>query len=114
MQPDPQSARSSSPRMVVAFQRVESTRQRQFRQAFSGNFDGLTPQPILRRGDFLGSGRGEGYYWCAADAPETDDDFALRPIHRTSKVDELARCEECGIAIGELQQDMTRLLRSRR
>ena len=48
-------------------------------------------------------------YWCAADKPETDRQFVLAPVYRT-KVPDDAECEECGISLRELADELTKAL----
>jgi len=100
--------------MVVAFVEVETPQARMFRQAAQG----LSVDEILAEGrsprpkPFHDHGRtpeGRLRYWCAADKPGSDDTFQVAPVHRTSKVEDDAECETCGIPIHELQEMFSEL-----
>jgi hypothetical protein len=84
-------------RTIVAFQQVEGPQARLMRDMVGG--PGTVTDEQRRKPPGLGR------YWCAADRPQEDDaDFRIAPVYRTHKVAEDARCEECGIAIRELQE----------
>jgi hypothetical protein len=97
-------------RFVIGYQQVETSPMRQFRCAATGVWD-KRRMPVMRtRADELDPEGGEGYYWCAADKPETSDTTSglwLRRIYNTSKVPELARCEACGERLADLQRTLT-------
>ncbi len=84
--------------MVIAFQQVTTPQDRMI-------FEVLTGTMLEDRRP-----RGKGRYWCAADKPETYDDFHVAAVYRTQKVPEDAQCEECGIYIRELQDEMNDLV----
>lgn len=98
--------------MVVAFVEVESPQMRQLRHAVSGADTGRMvadarrpPWVNVSRWD---DGPPEFAFWCAADKPSGELDVA--PIHRTTRVPAMARCEECGVGIRELQAELTEAL----
>lgn len=77
----------------MAFEQVETTPMRQFREAAVGRWTG-------RRARL-------GTYWCAADRPTTNDTTSglmVRPVYLGSKVPADAECAVCHIGIRELQE----------
>jgi hypothetical protein len=94
---------------VIGYQQVETTPMRHFRCSMTGVWD-TRRMPVMRtRADELRP-NGEGYYWCAADKPETSDDALglwVRRIYNTTKVSEGARCEVCGERLADLQKMLT-------
>lgn len=100
--------------ITVAFQAVETTPMRQFRCVQTGVWDRRRMPTMRTRHDELDESPigGEGFYWCAADRPETEDTASglwVRRITLKTVVHPHARCEECGIPIRELQASMGEL-----
>lgn len=92
-------------RITVAFQQVEGPQSRLMRDMLGG--PGTVTDEQRRKPPGLSR------YWCAADKPEEDDaDFRLARVYRTHEVPDDARCEECGIGIRELQEEMTSIAKS--
>ncbi len=90
-------------RILIGYQQVETTEQRQFRQALAGSFEDKRPAPLIRDEH---ADEPEFYWWCAADAPEPEPGplgFARRAVYRTTKVPASAECEVCGIPLRDLQ-----------
>ena len=100
--------------MVIGFVQIESVQDRVWRHA-AGNMstdDILAegPRPIPK--SFHDGGHtpeGRHVYWCAADRPDTSREFVVAPVYRT-KVPEDASCEECGISLRELADNLTEAL----
>lgn len=82
--------------IIVAFESVATPQDRLTAAVLDGEWSIESARKPARKGVF----------WCAADKPIEDDSLRLAPVHRTSKLPEGAECEECGIAIAQLQQMM--------
>jgi hypothetical protein len=89
-------------RILVGWREVPSRQDRMVRDLLSG--------VMVRMND-----ERRQHYWCAADKPDADEDtFAIRPIYRSHKIPEDARCEVCDVSLRDLQQMFTDTLASSR